>query len=342
MTSSTGQTRDERVATYLQRMGLAADSTTLELPGDASDRRYVRVILRDGASKMMLVHRGPIDPATLPWLNVARLLQEIPIPIPRVQDVAADLGIVVLDDLGDTTLQSALSAASVDQQRRLYTEAVTVITRLQRRGRELRSDTYQPFALAFDQDKLMAELRFFREHYLGHHRRTTLTPAAEGALEEEFRELARELASEPRVLCHRDFHSRNLMVHEGGLFVIDFQDARLGPDTYDLVSLLRDCYVSLPSPLVEEMMAVYHDRLGSTTGAHDPTYRERFDRMSVQRHLKALGTFGYQAAIAGNPRYLEDVPRTAGYLVDVFERRPQFDRLRELLTPHVPALEPGG
>ena len=329
---------DDRVATYLERVGLAQRSTVIALKGDASDRRYVRVILGDGSSQMVLVHSGPIDPATLPFLNVARLLQQMSVPIPRVRDVAADLGILVLDDLGDVTLQAALPAASPDQRRALYAEAVAMIARMQRRGRELASESYLPFTQAFDEEKLMSELRFFSTHYLGHHRRAHLAAAAVRALEDEFRLLARALAGEPRVLCHRDYHSRNLMVQEGALFVIDFQDARLGPDTYDLVSLLRDCYVTLPQSLVDDMLAVYHQHIGSDTHAANPGYLERFDRMSVQRHLKALGTFGYQAEVVGNLQYLEDVPRTLEYLVEVFQRRRQFDRLRDLLAPHVPAL----
>ena len=118
---------DDRVATYLERVGLAQRSTVIALKGDASERRYVRVILSDGSSLMVLVHSGPIDPATLPFLNVARLLQQMSVPIPRVRDVAADLGILVLDDLGDLTLQAALPAASPDQRRALYAEAVTMI-----------------------------------------------------------------------------------------------------------------------------------------------------------------------------------------------------------------------
>ncbi len=86
------------------------------------------------------------------------------------------------------------------------------------------------------------------------------------------------------------------------------------------------------------MLAVYHEQIGSDTHAADAEYFERFDRMSVQRHLKALGTFGYQAEVVGNRQYLEDVPRTLEYLVEVFQRRRQFDRLRDLLAPHVPAL----
>lgn len=337
MTAGATGTLRQRVATYLQRVGLTG-AQIVELRGDASDRRYVRVVLDDGSSKMMLVHSGPIDPDTLPFLSVARLFADMSIPIPAVHDTAADLGILVLDDLGDITLQTALRTASAPQQRALYTEAVSVIGRLQRLGRTRASPAHLPFTRSFDEEKLVSELEFFRIHYLEQHLKADLGSAARDTLDREFRRLAQQLANEPRVLCHRDYHSRNLMLHEGTLYVIDFQDARLGPDTYDLVSLLRDCYVSLPSRLVDEMVAAYREGCGLGRTPTEPDYRERFDRMSVQRHLKALGTFGYQAAVVGNSGYLDDVPRTVAYLADVFARRPRFEQLRRVLAPYIPAL----
>ncbi len=324
-----------RVRTYLERTGLAAAAID-ELPGDASDRRYVRVRAADGASQVLLVHRGPIDAATLPFVNVARLLARMDVPAPAVRGSAGDLGILALEDLGDLTLERFLATATAAQRRAVYADAVDLIARLQRRGRELASPAYRPFTLAFDEDKLAWELDFFVEHFLLGHRRAALSAAARAALAAELRAVARELAAEPRVLCHRDFHSRNLMLHAGRLHVIDFQDARLGPATYDLVSLLRDCYVRHEPSFVAEMVAHYHERAGSPGGA---AFLDRFDLMSVQRHLKALGTFGYQATAAGNERYLSAVPRTLGYLADVFRRTPRLDRLRTLLSPSLPELD---
>ena len=323
-----------RVRTYLERTGLAAAAID-ELPGDASDRRYVRVRAADGSSQVLLVHRGPIDTGTLPLLNVARLLARMDVPVPAVRGSAGDLGILALEDLGDVTLERFLATATAPQRRAVYADAVDLIARLQRRGRELAAPDYLPFTLAFDEAKLTWELDFFVEHFLLGYRRAQLSAAARAALGAELGALARALAAEARVLCHRDYHSRNLMLHGGRLYVIDFQDARLGPDTYDLVSLLRDCYVRHEPSFVAEMVARYHERRGSAGG---PAFDARFDRMSVQRHLKALGTFGYQATVGGNGRYLPAIPRTLDYLADVFRRAPGFERLRTLLAACVPAL----
>lgn len=327
-----------RVRAYLARAGLAAAAVT-ELAGDASDRRYVRVRAADGSSLVLLVHGGPIDTATLPFLNVAGLLTRMDVPVPAVRGRAGDLGILALEDLGDVTLERFVASAPAARRRQAYAAAVDLIARMQRRGRQLASPAWLPFTRAFDEAQLMRELDFFVRHFLLGHRRAALSPAARAALGGELRALARDLAAEPRVFCHRDFHSRNLMLRGGRLYVIDFQDARLGPDTYDLVSLLRDCYVRLEPSFVAEMVARYHAQLGASGGpALRAGFDARFDRMAVQRHLKALGTFGWQAAAAGNDRYLAAVPRTLDYLADVFRRTPRFDRLRELLAACLPAL----
>jgi aminoglycoside/choline kinase family phosphotransferase len=141
------------------------------------------------------------------------------------------------------------------------------------------------------------------------------------------------LAAEPRVLCHRDYHSRNLMLHGGELYIIDFQDARMGPDTYDLVSLLRDSYVDLPEQTVSDLLAYFVALKGQT--GHESEFRRRFDVMALQRNLKALGTFGYQTTARRNPVYIQYIPRTLRYVRNNLENLPEYARIRELLAEHV-------
>jgi aminoglycoside/choline kinase family phosphotransferase len=207
---------------------------------------------------------------------------------------------------------------------------------MQRRGKEIASCDHIPFTLAFDEDKLMSELDFFITHFLEEYSNADLGRPDRAALREEFRIVVQELASQSRVLCHRDYHSRNLMLHDGKLHVIDFQDARMGPDTYDLVSLLRDCYVDNDTAFVTRLVAHYHKKMDTSV---DSSYLERFDLMSVQRHLKALGTFGYQITVAGNEEYATAIPRTLRYLADVFLRRSRFNRLLTILTPYISGLD---
>ena len=193
--------------------------------------------------------------------------------------------------------------------------------------------------MAFDVDKLTWELRFFATHFLQGYRGVALSSSATEALDAEFNAIAGELASERRVLCHRDYHSRNLMLKDGSLYIIDFQDARMGPDTYDLVSLLRDSYVDITDRDLDDLIAYFlalKQRDGEALAGD--AFRCRFDLMALQRNLKALGTFGYQTLTRRNTVYIQYIPRTLRYARSNLERYPRFARLRELLAAHVEEL----
>ena len=336
----------ERVTAYLERSGLGAEATTvLPLTGDASDRRYFRVLRRNGPSRVLALHVEPFDPDAQPFARVAQLLAAMPLPIPAILDRAGDLGILLLEDLGDITLQAHLGAAPAAEHSRLYRYAVSLIEALQRRGAELASPAYPPYGVAFDVDKLLWELEFFTKHYVEAYRGASISAPDRDALKGEWRRLAEELAGEPRVLCHRDYHSRNLMLHQGELYIIDFQDARLGPDTYDLVSLLRDSYVDLSEATVDELIAYFialKRPQGGDAIAHrawEQDFRRRFDVMALQRNLKALGTFGYQTSTRRNPVYIQYIPRTIRHVQTNLLRNPdRFGRLRGLLAPYMDEL----
>jgi len=325
-------TTTDRIQGYLDRSGLsAANPRVVPLTPDASDRRYFRILLPDTPSIVLSLYSAPFDVTALPFVNVATLMARMPVPIPAVLGHADDLGILALQDLGDVTLQAHLGAASPAQHAALYRQSVALIATLQRRGEELASPEFLPYGIAFDVEKLTWELDFFTKHFLEAYRGITLAEGARAALRAEFAGIVGELAAEPRVLCHRDYHSRNLMLHEGQLYMIDFQDARMGPDTYDLVSLLRDSYVDLTDQTVDELIAYFLALKGTPD---DPDFRRRFDVMALQRNLKALGTFGYQTTARRNPVYIQYIPRTLRYV-----RRnlalPRFARLRDMLATHV-------
>jgi aminoglycoside/choline kinase family phosphotransferase len=303
------------------------------LTGDASTRQYFRILRPDNPSVVLAVYDTPFKYDELPFVNVCRLFTSIPLPIPAIAGHADDLGILIQEDLGDVTLQAHLGVTQPIEHDALYKQAVELVFRMQRRGVELEADEFIPYRIAFDRDKLMWELNFFGKHFLEAYRGVAVAPATRAALEEEWLVIADELAGEPRVLCHRDYHSRNLMLHERRLYIIDFQDARMGPDTYDLASLLRDSYVDLSEERVDELIRAYL-RLGGAkqaTPAAFSDYRHRFDLMSVQRNLKALGTFGHQTTSRNNPVYIQYIPRTLSYVRTNLERYPRFARLRELL-----------
>jgi hypothetical protein len=326
----------DRIDRYLRESGLTdRHARVVPLTGDASDRKYFRIIPAEGASIVLALHAGPIEFATLPFPNVAGLLQQVPLPVPVILDHSDTLGIIALQDLGDVTLQAHLGAATPAEHAALYRQAVALVELLQRRGAELASDEHLPFRMAFDVEKLTWELDFFVRHFVEGYRAVALSPAEKAALGEEWTPIVAELAAEPRVLCHRDYHSRNLMLHQDSLYIIDFQDARMGPDTYDLVSLLRDSYVDIKDAAVDELIAYF---LALKGVQDEQEFRRRFDVMALQRNLKALGTFGYQTATRRNPVYIQYIPRTLRYARTNLEKYPRLARLRELLATHIEEL----
>jgi aminoglycoside/choline kinase family phosphotransferase len=329
-----GRDARERIDGYLGRSGLASGSTrVMPLTGDASDRRYFRVLVPDRPSIVLSLHASAFQFEKLAFVNVARLLSLMPVPIPALLGHADDLGVLALQDLGDVTLQAHLGAATPAEHAALYRQAVALIATLQRRGAELASPEYVPYGVAFDVEKLTWELDFFIKHFIEAYRGVVIPPAARDELRREFAVIVESLAAEPRVLCHRDYHSRNLMLHDSLLYLIDFQDARMGPDTYDLVSLLRDSYVDLPEQTVSELLAYFLALKGQT--GDERGFRQRFDVMALQRNLKALGTFGYQTTARRNSVYIQYIPRTLRYVRDNLEQLSQFGRIRELLAVHV-------
>jgi hypothetical protein len=328
------------VLQYLERANLQAPrALVLPLTGDASDRRYFRVQPRGGGSFVLALHAAPFSFDALPFVNVAGLLGRVPVPIPAILGHAEDLGILELQDLGDVTLQAHLGSAPVSEHTALYREAIRLVAAIQRRGRELASDQFIPYGIAFDVPKLTWEMDFFLKHFVVAYRGAEITPADREALATEFGALVAELAAEERVLCHRDYHSRNLMWRDGRLFIIDFQDARMGPDTYDLVSLLRDSYVDISEDALADYIAYFLALRGGPPSAGDAVeFRRRFDLMALQRNLKALGTFGYQTATRRNPVYIQYIPRTLNSARTNLAKYPRFAGLRELLGRYVEEL----
>ena len=333
---------EPRLSQYLSEKKIDAQ-TVVPLTGDASDRRYFRVLRKKARPIVLALHAGPIDFDAMPFVAIARLLATVPLPVPRILHHSNELGVLGLEDLGDVTLQAHLGAASPSEHAALYREAVTLIVRMQQRAEALRSDDYPPYRIAFDVEKLSWELEFFVKHYLLAYKGATLSDDEREWLRREWSSIVDELSAERRVLCHRDYHSRNLMLYEGNLYIIDFQDARMGPDTYDLVSLLRDSYVDFTETQVEELIAFFLALRGGYSDQPDSAsdhqeFRRRFDLMALQRNLKALGTFGFQTTSRRNSVYIQYIPRTLNYARANLTKYPRFGRLQELLGEYVEEL----
>lgn len=298
---------------------------------DASFRRYFRV--GTAAGTHIVMDAPPEKEPVAPFIAVATRLERLGLNVPHISAQDPTQGFLLLSDLGDQTYLHALSDATVE---RLYGDALGALVTLQT-GIFEDSEFLPPY----DQPLLMREMELFRTWYLGRHLGVTLTAEQDAVLSNAFILLAQAALAQTQVWVHRDYHSRNLMVtarHNPG--ILDFQDAVRGPITYDLVSLLRDCYIAWPRAQVEGWVKGYH-QLALQTGLPTCTDAEEFirwfDLMGVQRHLKATGIFARLYHRDGKPGYLPDIPRTLGYIREVSGRYAELGDFAKLLAALSPA-----
>ena len=329
---------DIRLTEYLRthRKDAAPTMQVAALSGDASTRRYFRLTPKQGPSSIVALYPDPFDALATPFYAVGQALIQMGLPVPKLLDHDGPLGVYEQEDLGDLTLQHVLADASPEQKVDLYREAIDEIVQAQR-GAPKVPQRAVCFHTAFDIEKLSWELHYFEKHFLELHRRVDLSVEDRSKLAEGFHSLAAQIASWPRVLCHRDYHSRNLMQHAGRLYWIDYQDARMGPATYDLASLLRDSYVTLDEEFVRDRAEEFRQK-----GAPDETretFQQRFELMSIQRNLKALGTFGYMAVIRNNPVYLPYIPGTLAHVKRNLDGHPELSSLASVLRRHLEELK---
>jgi N-acetylmuramate 1-kinase len=318
-----------RLLTLLRRE--PAPERIVSLAGDASSRSYLRAYYEDGhtAIIMLQAHAGAHEEAS--FLEVHQFLEKLDLPVPEILAHDADQSALLLEDLGDDLLETVTARLSEKEVSDLYVQAVDLLARMRDVTVGLNSGC-GAFDLAFDEEKLMQEMNFFMTHFVRGLSKNRPSPSATALLEEFFLRICRLLSAEPRIFTHRDFHSRNLILHGKRLVMIDFQDARMGPAQYDLASLLRDSYVSLPEHLVDALLDYY----AKATGEADPgRFRYIFDVMSLQRNIKALGTFGYQASVRGSSRYLSSIPRTGAYIATNVALCPKFSRFRRVVEEFI-------
>lgn len=271
-----------------------------KLAGDASTRQYYRLHEMSTTSYVLQVSEPFLPNNPHPFLCAQKILQSIQIPVPEVLEVNAAQGWILLSDLGDVTLQQVPSL-------HLYRQAIDLLLRWswkahsnqQKIDVELRQKAPH-FEWSFDLEKLQFEMAFTEEHLIKKFLGRT----------ENFSQMtehnSRFLADRPRVFCHRDYHSRNLMVHNNKLYVIDFQDARMGPCTYDLVSLLWDPYIQLSNEWKKDLFFYWLSSAQNLKipGADEESLKEELERMKIQRLMKAAGSYASFFNKKGRKDYL--------------------------------------
>ncbi|HLO00578.1 MAG TPA: phosphotransferase [Pyrinomonadaceae bacterium] len=328
----------ERLLTYLERNGVN-DRLIVPLTPDASTRNYFRISWKK-ARAVAAVYPEPFDPDFHPYLDVTRLFSESGIPVPDIYAVDGQSGVIIQEDLGDRQLFRLYEAAPKDECDEYKERAVNLIAKIQKATDAAYDKHSIASKLAFDEAKLSWELDFFVEHYFGSLRGETLRHAEAAELKAELNDLAAELAARPRVLCHRDFHAANLMVDaEDRLRIVDHQDARMGPVTYDLVSFLLDRRLEPPSPgeLRAYRLFLLQERRALGLEALDPDeVAQEFRLMTIQRGLKATGTFSYQTAVSGRgAAYEHFIQPTLNIVVLAAEWLDRFPALRRMLRERI-------
>ena len=302
-------------------------AVTLEpIAGDASTRSYLRVHGAPDGPLVVMVVPGDAE-ALQRYLEVARRLAAAGVRVPAVRAADPARGLALVEDLGATHYLDVLSPADADG---LYGAALDTLLRIQR-------DASPAGLPPYDEALLRRELAIFRQWYLEVHCERALDPAGAAAWEAACDALVENALVQPRCFVHRDYHSRNLMWRgDGGPGVLDFQDAVHGPVTYDLASLLLDCYVAWPQQRVRHWALGHRDALvaaGLLEPTTDATFMDRLVLMATQRHLKAMGIFARLHHRDGRDGYLKDIPRTAAYVRAAARAHPALGPLERLVGP---------
>lgn len=328
----------ERLLQFLAAEGVKS-KLIVPLTPDASTRNYFRIPWKKGKA-VAAVYPEAFDPEFHPYLDVTRLFLDNHIPVPEIYAVDGQNGIIIQEDLGDRQLFRVYDDAPEDECEEYKERAINLIAQIQNVTGKAYEKQSIASRLAFDEPKLSWELDFFVEHYFGSLRNETLRHGEAAELKAELNDISAELAARPRVLCHRDFHAANLMVDANNVLrIVDHQDARMGPVTYDLVSFLLDRRSEPPSlaELRAYRLFLLEERRLLGLEALDPDdFALEFRLMTIQRGLKAIGTFSYQTAVCSRGSAYESfIQPTLSIVLQAADWLDRFPALRRMIRERV-------
>jgi len=315
-------------------LGLAI-KTIQPASSDASFRRYFRVEI--GEESHIVMDAPPPQEDVRPFIRIEGFLAKAGLKTPAIEASDQEKGFLLLTDLGHVSFLDALNEDSVDRH---YGSAMRSLLALQTHASIAESGLP-----AYDEALLRRELDLFPKWCLEAFLGLEMALEDPAILSRTFDILVQSALDQPRVVVHRDFHSRNLMVsHEDHPGVLDFQDAVIGPVTYDLVSLLRDCYIEWPPERLDGWVKDYYASLLNHQVINQETdfalFKRWFDLMGMQRHLKAAGIFCRLNIRDHKSSYLQDLPRTLGYVASVGQHYPEFSDFIHLMTDRIlPAIQ---
>ncbi|MGP4845108.1 aminoglycoside phosphotransferase family protein [Marinobacter sp. 1Y8] len=327
--------RFDQLTDWVRQQPGLEQAQPVAVSGDASFRRYFRVAAPSvGAGSLIVMDSPPDKEDPTPFSVIARHWHSLGLKVPKIHAENLADGFLLLDDFGDSLLLGALTDANTDT---LYCNAIDELINIQKAA----APDHFPLP-PYDAALLDREMHLFRDWLIGQHLKLELSDQEHCLLDTTFALLKEAALAQPEVTVHRDYHSRNLLVLENNtLGVIDFQDAVCGPITYDLVSLIKDCYIAWPEETISRWIEIFREK-SAQAGLHHAdadTFRQWVELMGMQRHLKASGIFARLALRDGKFGYLDDIPRTVNYLLEASHRQPALRRFHDWLEARVvPAL----
>lgn len=316
--------RRERIAAWLHAMNFNIHSFE-PASSDASFRRYFRIVHEKG--RHIVMDAPPDKENTEPFIKVAKILKDSAIHVPEIFQLNLSEGFLLLEDFGTRCL---LDELTLDNVNAYYQQAFDCLFDMQSKT----SDDHLTLP-EYNADLLIRELDIFYQWFAHSCLRISVPESIKDPLNDL---LVASALAQPRVCVHRDFHSRNLMVlQDNSLGVIDFQDAVIGPITYDLVSLLKDCYIDWPQDKIAQLTRQYYNRISQAelVTCDYAQFTRWFDLMGLQRHLKAIGIFSRLSLRDQKHGYLDDIPRTLHYVESVLLRYPELADFSVFFQQHI-------
>lgn len=320
--------RDDREKTILQWLteDLQLNIEQFEpASSDASFRRYFRIFHKQ--QPYIVMDAPPAKEDTAPFIKVAKLFKQAQVNVPKIIAQNTQQGFLLLEDFGSECLLDCLNEHTVNT---LYKDALHSLLTLQKN-----IDIHHCDLPHYDQTLLQTELNLFSDWFLKQQCALQLSTEQHAILDNSNRLLIQSALQQTQVCVHRDYHSRNLMhIKIDNPGIIDFQDAVIGPITYDAVSLLRDCYISWSDTQIDQCLTPYYQQLKQTglTRCDAQQFKRDFDLMGIQRHLKAIGIFSRLNIRDAKSAYLNDIPRTLNYVIDISQKYPELQRFNTFLT----------
>ena len=310
----------------------STDFSIYQLAGDASARKYYRII--SGEKTWILMFWEPFREANYPFLSVQKHFKLAHVNVPSILAINGQLGVLLQEDLGDLTLERKhLENTNEKSSKSFYQQSIDEIIKIHDKATALSNKTTAK-EIMFDTAKFMWEMNYAKEHLISGILNYKMDEKKAAALNSVFTQFCERLHQEPKVICHRDYHSRNIMIKLGQVYVIDFQDARLGPVQYDLVSLFKDSYVELSDDYANLLMNYYFENssLKKSKGFSSEHFNVIYELQSVQRCLKACGSFASFMNSRQDRRYLKYLPGTLKKVAKSLSYFPEYKLLQDVLT----------